>query len=104
VLVKSEEPPGGPYPDFDPTRVLRMTVHEVGHALGLGHASPLLVSRDVMAYGWVQYAVDPSTGKFTYVYSTPILSDCDLQGIAATFDWAVKGDPPHPATVSSISC
>lgn len=104
VMLRSEEPPGGPYLDFDATRVHRMTVHELGHALGLDHALPLLTSTDVMAYGWVQHVMDPATGKFTYVYSTPILSDCDLAGLAATFAWALNGEPPHPATVSSVSC
>lgn len=103
-MLRSHEPPGGPYPDFDATRVHRMTVHELGHALGLGHASPLETSRDVMAYGWVQHRMDPNTSKYTYVYRTPILSDCDLAGIAATFEWALNGDEPHPATVSSITC
>jgi hypothetical protein len=104
VILRSEEPPGGPYLDFDATRLLRMTVHEVGHALGLGHATPLLASRDIMAYGWVQHVMDPSTGKYTYVYRTPILSDCDVNGIAATFEWALKGEAPHAATVSSVTC
>lgn len=45
-----------------------MTVHEVGHALGLDHAAPLLDSRDVMAYGWVHYEPDPSSGMYFYVY------------------------------------
>lgn len=104
VMLRSHEPPGGPYRDFDPTRVHRMTVHELGHALGLGHASPLEESRDIMAYGWVQHVMDPNTGKYTYVYRTPILSDCDLAGIAATFQWAIDEEEPHPARVSSVTC
>ena len=103
-MLRSEEPPGGPYPDFDTTRAVRTTVHELGHALGLGHAAPLLVSTDIMAYGWVQLATNPDTGKYGYVYSTPILSDCDVAGLGAAFEWSLKGEPPHPATVSSIPC
>jgi hypothetical protein len=104
VMLTSDAPPGGPYLDFDATRVHRMTVHELGHALGLGHAAPLLTSTDIMAYGWVQHVMDPDTGKFTYVYSTPILSDCDLAGLAAVFEWALNSEEPHPATVGSVNC
>lgn len=53
-----------------------------------------------MAYGWMQHVMDPNTGRFTYVYCTPILSDCDLAGLAATFAWALNGEEPHPAAPS----
>jgi hypothetical protein len=81
-------------PDFDATRVYRMAVHELGHALGLGHATPLETSRDIMGYGWA--LPDPDL--------VPILSDCDLDGIAAVFAWALNGEEPHPATVGSVTC
>lgn len=81
-------------PDFDATRVYRTALHELGHALGLGHATPLETSLDLMGYGWA--LADPDL--------TPILSDCDLAGIAAAFAWAISAEDPHPATVSSVAC
>jgi hypothetical protein len=80
--------------DFDALRIHRLTIHELGHALGLGHASPLEASADIMGYGWS--IPNPDV--------TPILSDCDLDGIAAVFAWALNGEEPHPATVGSVTC
>ena len=55
-------------------------MHELGHALGLGHAQPLTDSTDLMGYGWHW-----SNGI------VPTLSECDLAGIAIVFAWALEG-------------
>ena len=94
VLVRSDEPPGGPYADFDALRVERTALHELGHALGLGHAAPLDTSRDIMAYGWA--IPNPNL--------VPIISDCDLDGIRAAFSWLFANEPPHPSPVTEVSC
>lgn len=57
-----------------------------------------------LCYATLAITPDPKSGKYIYVYRTPILSDCDLKGIAATFEWAIKGQAPHPATVTSVTC
>jgi hypothetical protein len=59
--------------------------------LGLGHAQPLLTSTDLMGYGW------PGLGE-------PILSDCDIEGIAYVFEWALLGVAPYPPTAASVNC
>jgi hypothetical protein len=58
-------------------------MHELGHALGLGHATNLLESTDLMGYGW------PDLGD-------PVLSDCDPDALAFAFAWALEGAEPHP--------
>lgn len=97
VIVKSDLPDGADSSgeiDFDPLRVRRMAVHELGHALGLGHAAPLEQSLDIMGYGWA--LPDPDL--------TPIISDCDLDGIRAAFSWVFAGEAPHPSPVPEVTC
>ena len=93
-MLRSDEPPGGPYEDFEPVRIERTTMHELGHALGIGHAAPLATSLDLMGYGWAN--TDPN--------SVPIVSDCDLNGIRAAFSWVFANEPPHPASVTEVTC
>jgi hypothetical protein len=94
VMVRSDEPPGGPYADFDALRVERTTLHEIGHALGIGHAAPLDRSRDIMGYGWSNASPD----------LVPIISDCDLDAIRATFSWLFANEPPHPSPITEGTC
>ena len=94
VMVRSDELPGGPYADFDALRVERTTLHEIGHALGIGHAAPLDTSRDIMGYGWSNASPD----------LIPIISDCDLDAIRATFSWLFANEPPHRSPVTEVTC
>jgi hypothetical protein len=100
VMVRSDEPPGQlgrgtpDIFDFTPLRVQREAVHEIGHTLGLGHASPLLESVDIMGYGWS--VADPDV--------TPILSDCDIRGIEIAFGWFYNHEPPHASSVPEVIC
>lgn len=67
--------------DYTPEFLRLVTLHELGHALGLGHATNLLESTDLMGYGW------PELGE-------PVLSDCDVDAIAYIFAWALNGTAP----------
>jgi len=91
ILVRSDLPPSLDRDPYSPEYIGWVTLHELGHALGLGHTTNLLESTDLMGYGW------PDLGD-------PVLSDCDLDGIAFVFAWALEGSEPHPPAEGPYDC
>jgi hypothetical protein len=91
VLVGSEFPPSQGEEGYTPEYLGWVTMHEVGHALGLGHATNLEESTDLMGYGW------PDLGD-------PVVSDCDLDAIAFVFAWVFEGGGPHPPEAGPYDC
>jgi hypothetical protein len=91
ILVRSDLPPSYNLPPYDPEYLGWVTLHELGHALGLGHATNLLESTDLMGYGW------PDLGD-------PVLSDCDVDALAYVFGWALAGDEPYPPGEGPYDC
>jgi len=77
-----------PYP---PYYVGWVTLHELGHALGLGHATNLEESTDLMGYGWTQEI-------------EPTLSQCDVEGIAHVFAWAFEAADPYQPGPGPFDC
>ena len=66
---------------YTPELLYYITLHELGHALGLGHATNLLESTDLMGYGWIE-APDP------------VFSQCDLDALAYVFAPLLSGEGP----------
>jgi hypothetical protein len=91
ILVRSDLPPSLDRDPYDPEYLGWVTLHEIGHALGLGHATNLLESTDLMGYGW------PDLGD-------PVLSDCDIDALAFVFAWALEGSDPHPPAEGPYDC
>jgi hypothetical protein len=91
ILVRSDLPPSQDRDPYSPEYLGWVTLHELGHALGLGHATNLLESTDLMGYGW------PDLGD-------PVLSDCDIDGLAFVFSWVFEGSDPHPPAAGPYDC
>ena len=86
IIVRSDLPPSLGLDPYSPEYLYYVTLHELGHALGLGHATNLLESTDLMGYGW-----NRTNGI------TPVLSQCDVDALAYLFSWALNGTaPPAP--------
>jgi hypothetical protein len=91
ILVRSDLPPSLDRDPYDPEYLGWVTLHEVGHALGLGHTTNLLTSTDLMGYGW------PDLGD-------PVLSQCDIEALAFVFAWALEGAEPYPPAEGPYVC
>ena len=91
VLVRSDLPKSLGSEPYPPYYLGWVTMHELGHALGIGHATNLEESTDLMGYGWTREIA-------------PTLSQCDVEELAFVFAWAFAGTDPYPPGPGPFEC
>lgn len=91
ILVRTDLPPSFGVDPYSPEYFYWVTLHEIGHALGLGHATNLRESTDLMGYGWIGVG-------------NAVLSQCDIDALAFVFAWALEGDDPRPPAAGPYDC
>lgn len=70
-----------------------VVTHELGHVLGLGHATPLFGTSDVMGYG-----------SETVFFPEGVISACNMDAFDLVWAWAIEGEAPYPPTATEITC
>jgi predicted Zn-dependent protease len=91
ILVRTDLPLIYGVDPYSPEYFYWVTLHEIGHALGLGHATNLRESYDLMGYAWIGT-------------TDAVLSQCDVDALAFVFAWALEGSDPYAPGAGPYVC